>query len=261
MVRLQNAPWVSAQYPEICNRRREIGGVFQSDCCVSSLFQMIHILVGEDVFQDQHGVKLAVSVPLLKLRKHLPDPAGILQDIDLALICFQNRILCAPCLRPVCCALILFCGILNDLFNAVHLFLSRKPLLVILLNAAEAHDHLICPRPGNEIIETFLKFLRALSRSVDVGYADAPVGIRELLIVLPRSFICTDGIKNILREHVFGFNDFRNGRPYLRMDQALLVQPDEAFNIRSGIITEIFSRRKPLSAVQRIDDTSRVLER
>ena len=53
---------------------------------------MIHILMGENVLENEHGIKLAVSVPLLKLGKHFPDPARILRDINLALICFQDRI-------------------------------------------------------------------------------------------------------------------------------------------------------------------------
>lgn len=99
------------------------------------LFAVIHVFVCQHVLQHEHGVLLAVSVGRLKLDEHGSDLSGVMRDVHLGLIGFQDRVPCAPRLRPVGLALVLFRGITDDLFDAglavlflAHGFVSHFPI-------------------------------------------------------------------------------------------------------------------------------------
>ena len=80
---------------------------------------VVHVFVCQYVLQHEHGVLLAVAVGGLQLGEHGPDLRGVMRDVHLCLIGFQDRVLCALRLRPVGLALVLFRGLTEDLLDAL----------------------------------------------------------------------------------------------------------------------------------------------
>ena len=78
----------------------------------------VHVFVRQYVLQHEHGVLPAVPVGGLQFGEHGTDLRGVMRDVHLGLIVFQDRVLRAPRLRPVGLALVLFRGLTDDLFDA-----------------------------------------------------------------------------------------------------------------------------------------------
>ena len=79
----------------------------------------VQIFVRQYVLQHEHGVLLAVPVGGLQLGEHGTDLRGVMRDVHLRLIGFQNWVLCAPRLCPVSFVLVLFRGLTDDLLDAL----------------------------------------------------------------------------------------------------------------------------------------------
>ena len=81
------------------------------------LLSVVHVFVCQYVLQHEHGVLLAVAVCVLQLGEHGSDLPGVVWNVHLGLIGFQDRVLGAPRLRPVGLALVLFRGLTDNLFD------------------------------------------------------------------------------------------------------------------------------------------------
>ncbi len=95
----------------------------------------VHVFVCQYVLQHEHGVLLTVPVGALQLGEHSPDLRGVVRNVYLRLIGFQDRVPGAPRLRPVGLALVLFGGLTDDLLDArlavlflAHGFVSHFPI-------------------------------------------------------------------------------------------------------------------------------------
>ena len=104
-------------------------------CACGSLFLLvlllavIHVLVGQYVLQHEHGVLLTVPVGALQLGEHSPDLRGVVRNVYLCLIGFQDRVLGAPRLCPVGLTLVFLRGLTDDLLDAACAMMRRFPAM------------------------------------------------------------------------------------------------------------------------------------
>ena len=72
---------------------------------------------------------------------------------------------------------------------------------IIFFHAAVTANQFVLPRFGKKTLQALLKFLGAVSCRLDVGNANALIGIGKRLIVFPSLRILPELVHNILRKN------------------------------------------------------------
>ena len=112
------------------------------------LLSVVHVFVCQYVLQHEHGVLLTVAVGVSQLGEHGSDLRGVMRNVHLRLIGFQDRVLRAPRLRPVGFALVLFRCLTDDLFDAGLAVLFLLFIGIVALHALTPRSYSVAQARG-----------------------------------------------------------------------------------------------------------------
>lgn len=144
-------------------------------------------------------------------------------------------------------------GIAAAIFNTIVNDGSETSLFIILLNPTVSHNHFIFFSFFDEVGEALLKFLGAVACRVDIGDADVLVGGSEMVEMRPRFGVFADFRQDVFRENVGFLDDGQNRRPDFRVDESLLLEPDQALDVGARVAAALATRREASGVVRAVE--------